>query len=99
MATMSAATATATMPPPASAPEPEPAAYPEMAPVPNSAPPPSEYDFGPPPFVEEPSDEGFDPHLAALSDEAAPIEPGPSARDLLIKELGASLLDEIQNTD
>ena len=99
VATMSAATATATMPPPASAPEPEPAAYPDMAPVPNSAPPPSEYDFGPPPFVEEPSDEGFDPHLAALSDEAAPIEPGPSARDLLIKELGASLLDEIQNTD
>ena len=99
VATMSAATATATMPPPASAPEPEPAAYPEASPVPNSAPPPSEYDFGPPPFVEEPSDEGFDPHLAALSDEAAPIEPGPSARDLLIKELGASLLDEIQNTD
>ena len=99
VATMSAATATATMPPPASAPEPEPAAYPEASPVPSSAPPPSEYDFGPPPFVEEPSDEGFDPHLAALSDEAAPIEPGPSARDLLIKELGASLLDEIQNTD
>ena len=104
VATMSAATATATMPPPAPVSAPEPAAYPEAAypetaPVSNSAPPPSEYDFGPPPFVEEPSDEGFDPHLAALSDEAAPIEPGPSARDLLIKELGASLLDEIQNTD
>ncbi len=54
----------------------------------------------PPPFVEEPPDEVFDPHLAALSDEAAPpMEPGPSARDLLIKELGASIVDEIQNTD
>ena len=63
----------------------------EYAPPPASAP--------PPPFVSEPTDEGFDPHLAALNDEAAPMQPGLSARDLLIKELGASLLDEIQNTD
>ena len=67
----------------------------EYAPPPASAPPRS----APPPFVGEPTDEGFDPHLAALNDEAAPMQPGLSARDLLIKELGASLLDEIQNTD
>jgi DNA polymerase III subunit gamma/tau len=102
MGASSAATATATMAPPAHAPAPEYSAPPEMAPVPGSPPPPNDYeyaDYGPPPFVDEPSDEGFDPHLAALSDEAAPIAPGPSARDLLIKELGASIVDEIQNTD
>jgi DNA polymerase III subunit gamma/tau len=100
-ASSSSGTATATMAPPA-APAPDYPAPPEMAPVPSSPPPPNDYeysDYGPPPFVEEPSDEGFDPHLAALSDEAAPIAPGPSARDLLIKELGASIVDEIQNTD
>jgi len=51
---------------------------------------------GPPP---PPDDEDFDPHLAAFDDEAAPAEPGLSARDLLIKELGASILEEIQNPD
>ncbi|MBR7826101.1 hypothetical protein KDK95_07290, partial [Actinospica sp. MGRD01-02] len=63
--------------------------------------PPGDYDPGPPPpFMDEaPPDEPFDPHLAALSDEAVPNDPGPSARDLLIKELGASLIDEIQNPD
>jgi len=93
------AVATATMAPPASAADYEPPGYAEMAPVPSPSPPPSEYDFAPPAFVEEPSDEGFDPHFAALNDEAAPMAPGPAARDLLIKELGANILEEIQNTD
>jgi DNA polymerase-3 subunit gamma/tau len=108
-------TATATMPAPAFAPEANvnghgvaaaPTSYPaasEVSRPPVSAPPSYEYvppPTAPPPFVEEPPDEVFDPHLAALSDEAAPpMEPGPSARDLLIKELGASIVDEIQNTD
>jgi len=97
-----AAVATLTAPPPAA--EPEPAAPPPFAaPVPAPSPPPVEYDYDPgppPPFAEEPpSDENFDPHLAALDDEAVPNDPGPTARDLLIKELGASLIDEIQNTD
>ena len=93
-------------PPPATA-SPAPAAEPERsAPPPFVATepePPPVYDEDPgppPPFLEEPpSDEHFDPHLAALDDEAVPNDPGPSARDLLIKELGASLVDEIQNTD
>jgi len=70
-------------------------------------PPPPEF-AAPPPFAAAPTapppgqpppedDEAFDPHLAALDDEAAPDEPGPSARDLLIKELGASIVDEIRN--
>ena len=44
-------------------------------------------------------EEAFDPHLAALHDEAVPADPGPSARELLIKELGATILDEGQNPD
>jgi DNA polymerase-3 subunit gamma/tau len=74
---------------------------PFAASVPEQPPAPSDYDYdpGPPPFAEVPSDENFDPHLAALDDEAVPNDPGPSARDLLIKELGASIVDEIQNTD
>ena len=108
-----AMTATATVPtqaPSPAAPEPDattaantyvPAA--EVSTPQVSAPPSYEYApppaSAPPPFVGEPADEGFDPHLAALNDEAAPMQPGLSARDLLIKELGASLLDEIQNTD
>jgi DNA polymerase-3 subunit gamma/tau len=56
---------------------------------------------GPPPMEPPPApeDEPFDPHFAALNDEAAPIEPGPSARDLLVKELGASIVEEHQNQD
>jgi hypothetical protein len=44
-------------------------------------------------------EEAFDPHHAALHDEAVPADPGPSARELLIKELGATILDEGQNPD
>ena len=44
-------------------------------------------------------EEAFDPHLAALHDEAVPADPGPSARELLIKELGATILDEGQTPD
>jgi hypothetical protein len=53
----------------------------------------------PPPGIPPPEDDEFDPHLAAFDDEAAPAEPGLSARDLLIKELGASILEEGQNPD
>lgn len=53
----------------------------------------------PPPGVPPPPEDDFDPHVAAFDDEAAPAEPGLSARDLLIKELGASVLEEIQNPD
>jgi DNA polymerase-3 subunit gamma/tau len=86
---------------PAPAPEPEPPAPPPFVAAEPEPPPAYDEDPGPPPpFLQEPpSDEHFDPHLAALDDEAVPNDPGPSARDLLIKELGASLLDEIQNTD
>jgi DNA polymerase-3 subunit gamma/tau len=95
-------TAVATLTAPAPAAEPEPPAPPAfVVPVPAPSPEPNGYEFDgpPPPFVEPPSDENFDPHLAALDDEAVPNDPGPTARDLLIKELGASILDEIQNTD
>ena len=86
---------------PAPAPEPAPPAPPPFVATEPEPPPAYDEDPGPPPpFLQEPpSDEHFDPHLAALDDEAVPNDPGPSARDLLIKELGASLLDEIQNTD
>ena len=86
---------------PAPAPEPAPPAPPPFVASEPEPPPAYDEDPGPPPpFLQEPpSDEHFDPHLAALDDEAVPNDPGPSARDLLIKELGASLLDEIQNTD
>jgi DNA polymerase-3 subunit gamma/tau len=86
---------------PAPAPEPEPAAPPPFVAAEPEPPPAYDEDPGPPPpFLQAPpSDEHFDPHLAALDDEAVPNDPGPSARDLLIKELGASLVDEIQNTD
>ena len=95
-----AATATMTMTAPAPVSEPEPPApAPMLASVPEPSPP-SDFDPGPPPpFLEPPPEEAFDPHLAALDDEAVPNDPGPSARDLLIKELGASFVDEIQNTD
>jgi DNA polymerase-3 subunit gamma/tau len=86
---------------PVPAPEPEPPAPPPFVAAEPEPPPAYDEDPGPPPpFLQEPpSDEHFDPHLAALDDEAVPNDPGPSARDLLIKELGASLVDEIQNTD
>jgi len=105
-AAASTGTATATLAPPA----PEPESYAASAAVPrvpnpssaprgyDSAPPP--FADAPPPFVDEPPPEDyFDPHLAALNDEAVPNDPGPSARDLLIKELGASIVDEARNTD
>jgi DNA polymerase-3 subunit gamma/tau len=86
---------------PAPGPQPEPPAPPPFVASEPEPPPAYDEDPGPPPpFPEEPpSDEHFDPHLAALDDEAVPNDPGPSARDLLIKELGASFVDEIQNTD
>jgi DNA polymerase-3 subunit gamma/tau len=71
-------------------PQPEPSAF-AASPVPPPEPPP----FAEPP----PEDEPFDPHFAALHDEAAPVEPGPSARDLLIKELGASIVEENRGQD
>ena len=76
----------------------------DFAPAPRPAQPPPAFAVAPPDFAmpeppPEEEDEPFDPHLAALSDEAAPVEPGPSARDLLIKELGASIVEERQNQD
>jgi DNA polymerase III subunit gamma/tau len=83
--------------PPPAEPDFAPAARPAQPPPAFAGPPPDFALSEPPPPPEE--DEPFDPHLAALSDEAAPVEPGPSARDLLIKELGASIVEERQNQD
>ena len=94
----------AAAPPPIQPPAPPPPDA-QFAPAPRPAQPPPDFALPPPDFaMAEPppppeEDEPFDPHLAALSDEAAPVEPGPSARDLLIKELGASIVEERQNQD
>jgi DNA polymerase-3 subunit gamma/tau len=95
----SSAHASATASPPA--PPPSEAGF---APAPRQAQPPPAFAAPPPDFAmseppPEDEDEPFDPHLAALSDEAAPVEPGPSARDLLIKELGAAIVEERQDQD
>ncbi|HEX4791968.1 MAG TPA: DNA polymerase III subunit gamma and tau [Actinospica sp.] len=74
---------------------PHPPAVPTQSPAPSQPGRPGQASPGIPP----PEDEDFDPHVAAYDDEAAPDEPGLSARDLLIKELGASILEESQNPD
>jgi hypothetical protein len=72
-----------------------PAAFAHAAPAP--APVAASPVLAPPAPAEE--EDPLDAGLVRMDDRAAAGEPGPSVRDLLVRELGASLLEEIQDSD
>ncbi len=88
------ATATMTAPVPAPALSPG-SGGPAVVPSPAAASPAPGYA----PMRPAPDEDPLDSGLVRMDDRSAAVGPGPSVRDLLVRELGANLLEETQDSD